>query len=127
VGRPPRAAIARAAVNGGPLSSVRSVCLVAARFDTWEAFPPRGLALAGYGRASPFLFAEVSMIGSSKIGPRVRELTDGREQIEFHWLVGQIFGGPVRDLLPIQKAISEASLWDCNFRPRSRSTLWERN
>jgi hypothetical protein len=66
------------------------------------------------------------MLGSTKIAPRVRELTNGREQVEFNWLLHQIFGLPARDLMPVHLAIVEGELADIEFRQRSRSTVWER-
>jgi hypothetical protein len=66
------------------------------------------------------------MILSSKIAPRVRELTNGREQIEWHSLVHQIFGQPATELRPVQREIVAGSLTDLSFRQRSRSTLWEK-
>jgi hypothetical protein len=74
----------------------------------------------------PFsLFLGSKVIGSTKIAPRVRELTDGRYQVEFHALCRSIFGVPVNELLPVQRAIVEGELAERNFRQRSRSTLWE--
>jgi hypothetical protein len=65
------------------------------------------------------------VIGSTKIARLVRELTDGREQVEFHALCKLIFDVPVNELLPVQRAIVEGELAERNFRQRSRSTLWE--
>jgi hypothetical protein len=66
------------------------------------------------------------MIGSSKIGPRVRELTKARDSVEWHWLVREIFGQSATELMPVQRAIVEGELADGDFRQRSRSTVWER-
>jgi hypothetical protein len=66
------------------------------------------------------------MIGASKVGPRVRELTKGLIQIEFNWLLHQIYGLPARDLMPIQIAIAECELGEINFSRVPRSTLWQR-
>jgi hypothetical protein len=67
-----------------------------------------------------------NMIGSSKIGPHVRELTNGREQVDWHWILREIFGQPASELMPVQRAIVEGELADSDFRQRSRSTVWER-
>jgi hypothetical protein len=67
------------------------------------------------------------LLGSTKISLRVRELTDGRDNVEFHWLLNQIFALPARELMPIQRAIVEAELVDRGFRYRPRSTVWERS
>jgi adenine C2-methylase RlmN of 23S rRNA A2503 and tRNA A37 len=67
------------------------------------------------------------LIGSTKIAPRVRELTDSREQVELNWILHQIFGAPARELMPVQRAIVEAELVERGFRYRPRSTIWERS
>ena len=66
------------------------------------------------------------MIGSTKIAPRVRELTDGRDQVEFNWILHQIFGQPARELMPVQIAIVEGELAE-RFRRLPRSTVWARD
>jgi hypothetical protein len=67
------------------------------------------------------------MIGSSQIAPRVRELTDGRDSVEFNWIMHQIFGVPARESMPVQRAIVESELVERGFRYRPRSTVWERS
>jgi hypothetical protein len=67
------------------------------------------------------------LIGSTKIAPRVRDLTNGREQVELNWILNQIFGVPASELRPIQCAIVEAELVERGFRYRPRSTIWERS
>jgi hypothetical protein len=67
------------------------------------------------------------LIGSTKIARRVREITDGREQVELNWILHQIFALPARELMPIQRAIVEAELVERGFRYRPRSTIWERS
>jgi hypothetical protein len=66
------------------------------------------------------------VIGASKVGPRVRELTKGRVQIEFNELVHKIYGLSARDLMPIQVAIAEMELVETNFSRLPRSTVWQR-
>jgi hypothetical protein len=66
------------------------------------------------------------LIGSTKIAPRVRDLTNGREQVDWHWILREIFGQPASELMPVQRAIVESELVECGFRYRPRSTIWDR-
>jgi hypothetical protein len=69
----------------------------------------------------------LKLIGSSKIAPLVKQLTNGREQVDWHWILHQIFGLPARELMRVQLAIVESELVERGFRYRPRSTIWERS
>jgi hypothetical protein len=108
---------AGAALNGPATSAVRSVKPNA---STWtEAFAPAPLARRSAQRARRWppsilqSFSRFELIGSTKIAPRVREITDGRDNVEFNWLLNQIFALPAR----VERG----------FRYRPRSTIWERS
>jgi hypothetical protein len=66
------------------------------------------------------------MVGASQVARRVRELTKGREQIEFGFLVKTIYGQFPSELRPIQRAIVETELTETGWFRRPRDTVWEK-
>jgi hypothetical protein len=66
------------------------------------------------------------VILSSQIAPRIREIVKGRDQIEFDRLLLQVFEMPVKDLLPIQRAIAEAEMFDLDWKRSNRNQTWKR-
>jgi hypothetical protein len=67
------------------------------------------------------------MIGSSQVRPLVRTLTKGKNEIEFNYLVGTVYGKPSSELRPIHRAIVEAELDENGFRRRpGGSTIFVR-
>jgi hypothetical protein len=61
------------------------------------------------------------VIPSSQIAPRIREIVKGRDR-----LLLQVFEMPVKDLLPIQRAIAEAELFDMDWKRSNRNHTWHR-
>jgi hypothetical protein len=84
------------------------------------------MALHGFEGCVTFLFFEACMIGSSQIGPRIREITKGRDQVEFQWLLEKVFGCPANEVIPIQRAIAESEMHDMSWIRLPRNNVWQR-
>jgi hypothetical protein len=66
------------------------------------------------------------VILSSQIGPRIRELLKGRDQVEFNWLLTQIFECRYDEVSPIRREIAGSEMHDTGWIRSSKNHIWNR-